>query len=182
MNRPVNSRVFSTALIAFALMLAFSGQAVRASSPAPYYGAVEAVIEGRRGALEQQPVNMRINAGPLQIGAPEVFHELAGIRSPIRIAVGSSYHFVGRSPGDGVDPSAIYKLFRAQPKRKKYRRIKISHSSFTEGFTFRADREAVPLRFETGRNALITIHPLTKLEPGEYAFVPINKAYAFGID
>lgn len=172
----------AVSIVSAPLVLWGTSALAQQSDSLPYYGAVEASSANQRMQLEQQPVHMRINAGPLQIGAPQVFFEMNGGFSPVRFGSSSDFHFLGRSPGEGVDPASMFKLYKAEVRRKKQRRIKASHSSFTQGMTLQLDRELVPTRFETAKNGLVRIYPLQPLPAGEYAFITINRAYAFGVD
>jgi hypothetical protein len=83
--------------------------------------------------------------------------------------------------GEGADPAMFFKLYSAESK-KKGRRIKISHSSFSQRMTIDMDRSAVPLRYEVGKDGLVKIYTVAPLAPGEYAFLLEGRAFAFGID
>ena len=164
---------------------AYSGmmaQPVKAEA-VPYSGVVEAVVNGQRRSLEQQSVTMRINAGVMQLGSGQMFYELQGVRSTVRFAARDNMHFVMRSLGEGVDPSTAVALYRAEPKKKKFRRVKISRGGLTVGMTADLSRGSLPMRFEPAGRALIRVHPDGPLPAGEYVFVSMaSRAFAFGID
>lgn len=150
---------------------------------APYSGVVEAVVNGQRRSLEQQSVTMRINTGVMQLGSGEMFYELQGVRSTVRFTASDQLHFVMRSLGEGVDPSTAVALYRAEPMKKKFRRVKISRGGLTVGMTADLSRGSLPMRFETAGRTLIRVHPEGPLPAGEYVFVSMaSRAFAFGID
>lgn len=164
------------------VVLGLTATQAQVSESIPYFGVVEASLGGKRMPLEQQSVHMRVNAGVFQIGAPQVFYEMNGGTSPVRFRADSDFHFVARSPGESVDPSTLIKLYKAETRKKKQRRVKASHSSFTQGMTLQLDRELIPLRFEHPSKALVKATPVQPLPAGEYAFISINRAFAFGVD
>ena len=149
----------------------------------PYHGVVEAVVGGSRKPLERQTVRMRINSGVMQIGSGSMFYELDGASSPVRFQAGQALNFVMRSPGEGVDPSSMFMLYKAEIKKKKLRRVKISHSSFSQRMTVDMDQEAIPLSFEHKKGGLVELRSQTPLQKGEYVFVSMaTNAFAFGVD
>jgi hypothetical protein len=183
----IGSLLFAAALpiVATEVSGAAPKRAVQAApaEAAPYQGVVEVSVNGSRMQLERQSSLMpRMNAGIMTLGAGSMFYELKGAASPFRIPSGSNYHFVVRSMGEGSDPSMFFKLFKAEPKKKKFRRIKISQSSLTQGFKMDLERELVPVRFESSRGQIIKIYPQAPLPPGEYAFLLNGNAFAFGVD
>ncbi len=180
-------RILKTSGLAF--LLAVSGthggaaaQSARAEA-VPYSGVMEAVVNGQRRALEQQSVTMRINAGVMQLGSGEMFYELQGVRSSVRFTASDKVHFVMRSLGEGVDPATTVALYRAEPKKKKFRRVKISRGGLSVGMTADLSRGSLAMRFEPAGRSLIRVHPDAPLPAGEYVLVSMaSRAFAFGID
>lgn len=149
---------------------------------APYQGVVEVNVNGTRSPLERQSVQFpKMNNGVFTL-TPSMYYELKGDRSTFRIPVDGTYYFVTRSYGPETDPTPMFKLYKAESKKKKYRRIKITKAAFGQGIQLDMDRNALPVRFENRPNGVLRIHPEQKLPSGEYVFIVGGQAFAFGID
>ena len=157
-------------------------KAAAPAESAPYQGVVELSVNGVRSSLERQPaLYPKLDSGVFTL-TPSMYYEFKGASSPSRIAASSDYYFVARSLGPSVDPSQLFKLYAAEPKKKKSRRVKISKNEFGKGMQIDAEQNMIPLRFEQKPNSVLRIYPAVKLQPGEYVFISTPDAFAFGID
>ncbi len=188
------------ALALIACLVASAGDAAprrgaqpsRASAPPPatgpdYVGVFEARVNGAPMALERQPIQSRVKSG---FTKGKITEEVAGERSPVRVASGQPLQFVVRVTSQEIDPQTIIDFYRLTPgkRRRALLTTKIGFGSFKGA----ADRQAVAFEAQRHGARWFLIRPLGPLPAGEYmlrltpqqvgfAYQP-GDGFLFGVD
>lgn len=179
---------------------AFAGEAAPRRSAAParapvappatgpeYIGVFEARVNGAARALERQSIQSRVKSG---FTKGKITEEVAGERSPVRVASGDPLQFVVRVPSQEIDPQTIIDFYRLTPGkgRRALLTTKIGFGSFKGA----ADRQAVAFEAQRHGARWFLIRPLAPLTAGEYmlrmtpqqagfAYQP-GDGFLFGVD
>ena len=110
------------------------------------------------------------------------FYYVSGSRSNVQVNQNAVFK-LETSPG--LDPSEQFKLVKFTLDKKKTNRMmpymKYSGSVYTGGSS-KLDKHNVAVKFQKVNGGIYSITPKYLLEPGEYAFMYINKFYCFSVN
>ncbi|MBI1405206.1 MAG: hypothetical protein GC145_03660 [Caulobacter sp.] len=151
----------------FLLSAAATGLATPAlaARPAPV-PAFTAVVDDASVTLEAQIAAFKSRTKAMGYGGADIFYELKGAASPVRLAAGQAVSFFSNEP-ETIDPQQRFGLFRLTPVKATRRLTTGKVNPF--GYGTRNVKNQAAVEFSTVRDGgLWRITPTEPLTPGEY--------------
>lgn len=138
---------------------------------------------GRLSKLEKQTGELKTSTMAVPFYASSTtFYYVGGSRSNVQVNDNAVFKL---ETTPGLDPSEQFKLVKFMLDKKRTNRMmpymKYTGSVYSGG-SEKVDKHVIPITFKKVNGGIYSITPKYLLEPGEYAFMYINKFYCFSVN